>query len=210
MKNLAFVFALMLFGQLSFAQASQTCNGIELTVLSVTESTIQVQVDATAYGKQLNPPGGAVAAFTLENGTCQGCQPVGGSHGDVKTWTIQNQAGPTSLVWTSFMGNCQGQSFTIDQPSTSCAGIELTVLSVTSSEIQVKVDATNYNHQLNPPGAAYAGFTLENGQCVGCQPVGGNRADVTTYSIQNHAGSTKLIFSNFTGGTCSGRAFVID
>ncbi len=200
----------MLLGQLSFAQATDECNDIKLTVLSVTESTIQVQVDATAYGKQLNPPGGAVAAFTLENGTCQGCQPVGGRHGNVITWTIQNQAGPTSLVWTRFMGNCNGRSFIIDQPSTSCAGIELTVLSVTNSQIQVEVDATNYNHQLNPPGAAYAGFTLENGQCQGCQPVGGNRDDVTIYSIQNHTGSTKLIFSNFTGGVCSGQQFVID
>ncbi|MEL6970865.1 MAG: hypothetical protein AAFZ63_04085 [Bacteroidota bacterium] len=210
MKNLAFVFALLLLGQLSFAQASQECNGIKLTVLSVTESTIQVQVDATAYGKQLNPPGGAVAAFTLENGTCQGCQPVGGRFGNVGTWTIQNQAGPTSLTWTRFMGTCDGQSFIIDQPSTTCAGIELTVLSVTNSQIQVEVDATNYNHQLNPPGAAYAGFTLENGQCQGCQPAGGNRNDVEVWNIQNQAGSTKLIFSSFTGGVCNGQQFVID
>ena len=211
MRTYLFLLFAFLTCQLGYSQ-SMECGGITVTVVSANDSEIQVKVDVTDYGKQVNAPGDRVAGFALTNGTCQGCKPVGGPNNPaVRTWTIKNEPGATTLAFTHFLGNCKNMApLTIDKKEMECTGIKLTLLSADNSGFQVQVDVSGYGKQINAPGDRVAAFDLTNGTCQGCKPVGGpNNPAVRTWNIKNGTGSTKLIFSRFIGA-CKGKAFILD
>ncbi len=90
-----------------------------------------------------------------------------------------------------------------------CGGIELSIVSSSGNEFQVKVDASNYNHQVtNPAAYAYQTIALENGTCTSCPnvPKGGTK----TWTIQGQASGTKLVYTKFTGPTCKGTTFTLN
>lgn len=110
MKKLLFGMVFLALCQLAYAQ-ELNCGGVKVTVESVIATAVQVKVDATIYGKQINPPGGAYSGFEIVgSGTCSNCTPVKpGSL--VKTWTITGyQADVTKLKFSRFLGACQNET----------------------------------------------------------------------------------------------------
>ena len=205
MKNLFFVFALLLVGQFSYAQ-SYECGGIKFTYSKeLPNGNIEVLVDATNYPHRLsNPNSHSGSQVKVINGTCEGCQNF---HQGTGTWIIKpsGSAKPV-LEFTSFAGSCNGQSFTLENTGLSCGGIVLTQgATLANGDIEVLVDATNYPHRLSNPNS-HAGSQVKviNGTCIDCR----NFNQDTGKWVIRPDGSAKpvLELTRFTG-SCKGTSF---
>ncbi|MEN0004587.1 MAG: hypothetical protein AAF798_10595 [Bacteroidota bacterium] len=148
MRNVFFLFAFLLIGQWAIAQSLSCEVGGKTAIVrvaSITSSAVMVEVDLTKLRAktQFNPPGAAVAAFTLTNGTCEGCQPARGAK--KTTWKIKKSGSAAPVMtWTSFAGgDCNGKFITLAPAakSTLTAGQELKPASKTFSESEILVSA---------------------------------------------------------------------
>lgn len=213
MKNLILIAVLALVSQNLNAQFD--CGGVKATVLNQVGSTVQVQVEVS-HRHQINPPGALYAFFTLENGSCEGCLPVGGANNpNSRVWTINLQSGTTKLIpHPDRASNCDGQELNLDLPSEyNCWVFTLTKVSANASEIVVEAEvASTYTPIVVAPGGLYETIALNNGDCISCSNLQGNGSNFpskATWTIANQAGPTSLVFTGKAGG-CANKVFQLD
>jgi len=93
----------------------------------------------------------------------------------------------------------------VERAEEGCGGIKLSLISVTDSEIKVRVDGTDYPHRLQ-----IHQLQVQNGDCIDCKNIGaGYDPEVRTWTIRNKPGPTKIVYTKFTGN-CKGTEFILD
>ena len=95
-----------------------SCWVFTLTKKSATASEIIVEAEvASTYTPMVVAPGGMYETIKLNNGECISCSNLeanGNNFPSKATWTIANQPGPTSLVFTGKAGGCANRVFQLD------------------------------------------------------------------------------------------------